>query len=536
MTDSAEATTIARVSTSSLRDALAARWFPLGVAGVAALAAAFLLARLTAWPPHEDETLALFVGRDSLGGVIHHVTHDRGGAPFHFLVAWAVAHLGFGLVGLRLVSAACAVGSLVATAALVARLADRRTALLATALGAGTWLFLFQGIFGRMYSLFLLTATLAALALLRALERGRTRDWALWVLAVLATVATHPYGVLVLGGHGLFVLLAHRPKIRSAIAAFAAVVVLGIPFWLTDIVLAGRFDVGVGGGGAQLGSPRTVGWYLWWVAGDLAAGWTWVLVPVLAVCALGLFTLRRDALAFTVATLITPVVAFLGAHLGSTASPQTRHLIFVLPFFELAVAAGLLRIGRRAPVLVPVAVAALLVVEGFWTEHRTPTLVTGETHARVVARHQAAAWLAATSRADDILFGYEPLYLGAWERNRDFPRTVVPRADSVLALRTLEHAPSLGRAVFVLDGSDPNNRAPVSVIEPSAPTPEAAFEVRTFGPFLIVRTREPTVSPAQFLAYAQQVQRMSYAMGIAHAGINIGTVKRAQLKLASEPF
>ncbi len=535
MTDSVEATTITAVSTPSLRD-VAARWFALGVAGVAAAASTFFLLRLTAWPPHEDETLALFVGRDSLGGVIHHVTHDRGGAPLHFLIAWAVVHLGFGLAGLRLVSAVCAIGSVLATSAVVARLADRRTALLATALAAGTWLFLFQGLFGRMYSLFLLTATLASLALLRALERGRHRDWALWVLAVLATVATHPYGVLVLGSHGLFVLLAHRQKIRAATPAFASVLVLGIPFWLTDIVLAGRFDVGVGGGGAQLGSPRSVGWYLWWVAGDLAAGWSWVLLPVLAVGAVGLLTLRKEALAFTAATVVAPVAAFLGAHLGSTASPQTRHLIFVLPFFAMAVSAGSLRIGRRVPALAAIAVIALLVAEGAWTKHRTPALVTGESHARVVARHQAAAWLAATARPDDVLFGYEPLFLGAWERNHHFPRTVVPRADAVLALRTLDRSPSLGRAVFVLDGSDPNNRDPVSTIEPAVPTPEAAFEVRAFGPFLIVRTREPTVTPALFLAYAQQVQRMGYAMGIAHAGVNIDTVKRAQLRLAAGGF
>src|SRR4029077_13425722 len=248
-----------------------------------------------------------------------------GGAPLHFLVAWGVVHLGFGLAGLRLVSAACAAATLSAPAALVARLADRRTALIATALGAGCWLFLFQGVFGRMYSLFLFAATLAAVALLRAIDRGRPRDWALWVAALLATVATHPYGVLVLGGHGLFVLLTHRERLRAAVLAFASVLVLGVPFWLTDVVLAGRFDVGVGGGGAQLGSARSVGWYLWWVAGDLAAGWNWVLLPVLAVGAVGLLTLRKEALAFTAATVVAPVAAFFGAHLGSTASPQTRH-------------------------------------------------------------------------------------------------------------------------------------------------------------------------------------------------------------------
>ena len=535
MTDSAEATALPAVAAPSLRD-VAARWFTLGVAGVAAAATAFFLLRLTAWPPHEDETLALFVGRDSLGGVIGHVTHDRGGAPLHFLVAWAVVHLGFGLAGLRLVSAACAVGSLFATAALVARLADRRTALIATALGAGCWLFLFQGVFGRMYSLFLFAATLAALALLRAVDRGQARDWALWVAALLVTVATHPYGVLVLGGHGLFILLSHRERLRAAVLAFASVLVLGIPFWLTDVVLAGRFDVGVGGGGAQLGSVRSVGWYLWWVAGDLAAGWNWVLLPVLAVAVVGLVSLRREAVAFAVAIVVAPVVAFLGAHLSSTASPQTRHLIFVLPFFGMAVAAGLLRLGRRVPLLVVLAVAALLVAEASWTKHRTPLLVTGESHARVAARHQASAWLATTSRPDDILFGYEPVYLGAWERNHRFPRTVVPRADPVLALRTLEHSHSLGRAVFVIDGSDPNNVAPVKVIDATAPSPEGAFEARAFGPFLIVRTREPTRTPAQFLSYAQLVERMSYAMGIGHAGVNLDTIKRAQIRLAKQPF
>ncbi len=40
---------------------------------------------------------------------------------------------------------------------------------------------------------------------------------------------------------------------RSGRSAPSAV--LGIPFWLTDLVLAGRFDVGVGGGGEKLGGP-----------------------------------------------------------------------------------------------------------------------------------------------------------------------------------------------------------------------------------------------------------------------------------------
>src|SRR5262249_53324935 len=90
-----------RISSLSLREALAGRWFRLGIAGMALAAAAFFLAHLTAWPPHEDETLALFTGRNSLLGTIRHVTRDRGGAPLHFILAWGVAHAGFGLKTLR---------------------------------------------------------------------------------------------------------------------------------------------------------------------------------------------------------------------------------------------------------------------------------------------------------------------------------------------------------------------------------------------------------------------------------------------------
>src|ERR1700693_3342528 len=72
---------------------VAERRFPLGVTACALALGGFLLARLTAWPPHEDEALALFVGRDSLGELWGTVTGDRGGAPVDFLVAWAAGEV-----------------------------------------------------------------------------------------------------------------------------------------------------------------------------------------------------------------------------------------------------------------------------------------------------------------------------------------------------------------------------------------------------------------------------------------------------------
>ena len=96
----------------------------LGSGLCAAAVGALLLTRLRSYPPHEDEVLALFVARDSLGGVLDTVLTERGGAPLHYLLAWAVVHLGGGLDALRLVSVACAVASVPLMAALAARLID----------------------------------------------------------------------------------------------------------------------------------------------------------------------------------------------------------------------------------------------------------------------------------------------------------------------------------------------------------------------------------------------------------------------------
>jgi hypothetical protein len=496
----------------------------IGVAGVTLVAAAFLLHQLMAWPPHEDETLALFVGRDSLVGVVEHVTRDRGGAPLHFLVAWAVAHLGFGLGGLRLASAAFAVASLPLVAMLGRRLAGPRVALVATMLVAPSWLFLFHGVYGRMYSLFLFCSLACTLTLLESLERGGRRRWGLWVVTALLVVATHPYGVLLLGGQAAYVLVSARHRIREAIGAGVLVLVLGIPFWLTDLVLAGRFDVGVGGGGEKLGGPWAVVRYIWRSTGDATAGWWPVTLAVLAAATAGVALLGRRARALVLCLVGVTVAAFALARLGGSASPESRHLIFLAPLLAIAVATSLVRVGRRFPVLAVALTVVLVTVEVAWAWHRTSALFEWEPDARQAARADAEAWLAATTRPDDVLFGYEPLYLGAWERNRSFPMTVVPRADERLALRTIERAGELGRGVWVLDASERNNIRPRLEIERRMPTPEAAFQARVFGPFLVLRTVDRVLTPEAFLYYSARALLVGQQLGIGDADVNVRTV------------
>src|SRR2546421_293167 len=113
--------------------------------------AAVLAAYLSTWPPHEDETLALFVGRGSLPHVLHTVVAERGGSPLHFVLAWAVAHLGGGLTELRVVSLVFAVASVPPIAVLGAQLADRLVGGVAAVLPSRSWVLVFPRVYRRLY-------------------------------------------------------------------------------------------------------------------------------------------------------------------------------------------------------------------------------------------------------------------------------------------------------------------------------------------------------------------------------------------------
>jgi mannosyltransferase len=532
------ATTPDRSATPARVD-VADAWYRWGVAGCVLAVATFLFSRLTVWPPHEDETLALFVAGRPLGELLDIVLEERGGAPLHYLLAAVAAHSGGGLTALRLVSAAFAIASLPLIAALVGRLAGRATALTATVLVSASWVLLFHGIYGRMYSLFLFTSTLSYLALLWAIERGGPWRFAAWGAVAVACIASHPYGALVLASQGLYVVLTGR-RMRLAVVAFAVVGVLGTPFWLADLRLANRFDVGVAGSeGGNLGAPLPVLEYLAEVAGDFTSGWWVLLAPTLVLTAYGAWRLwrtNRGAVSLVACAVATPVAAMLVARLGASASPETRHLIFLLPFFMLLLAFALVSLARRyGRAVAYFGAAALVVTQVGWAYEKTPELFTGEPAARVSAREAAGAWLARTGRPDDVYFGYEPVFLEAWEeRDGDIPRIVIPRADAALAADRLDAlSRPLGRGVWVFDAFDRSNCecARELAIEDRVPGPPRDYESRVFGPFLVIRTKERVQSPAEYLDRAAQVMVVGKSLFIGDADLNFVTVRRAADRL-----
>jgi hypothetical protein len=494
-----------------------------------AAVAGVLVWLLELWPPHEDEALALFVGRGSLGSVLHTVIAERGGAPLHFLLAWGVVHLGGGLTALRAVSLVFAVASVPLMALLGARLTDRATGVVAAAFASASWVFLFHGIFGRMYSLFLFTSLLSFLALL-------ARRYVLWGVALLLVLASHPYAVLVVAAQALYVVLGARE--RKAFLTLGVVAVAGFPFWWADLVLRNRFDVGIGGGGRRLGSPGSVLRYLWSVAGDFSSHahiWAVLLIALAGAGAVLLVRTKPKAALLTACVIAVPALAFMVATLHSTTSPEARHLIFALPFYSVLLALPLVTFARVGLPYAAIALAvALLVVvaEVRWAHAKTPELLDGDPAGEAHARDAAAAWLASTSRPDDVLLGYEPVFLRAWERNRSFSDHVLPRADPALFANALKSIDGpLGRGVWVFDASDTTNARQRSSIAFVLPKPASEFEGHVYGPYLVIRTRKPLGTRARYVAVAKRVLRVGQSLQINDADVNLHTIVQAESRL-----
>jgi Dolichyl-phosphate-mannose-protein mannosyltransferase len=534
-----EQTTLGRVVAWARGDV-----YRFGVWAIAAGLGAFLLLGAVRWPPHEDETLVFFVSRQPLGELFSTVFEERGGAPLHFLLAHTVESVWSGLFGLRLISVAFAVASVPVIGALATRLTDRRTAFVATAVAAASWMAIYHGIYARMYSLFLFTSALSFLLLLRGLERRGWTPWIWWGLATLAAIATQPYGAFVLVICALFVLLRRiwsSAPVRPALVSIAAVTLAALPLWLVYRGLANRFDVGVtGSSGSKLGSPVDVLQYLVRAAGDFTVGWTPAVAVVLALAAFGLASLawsRPTPALLCGCVFLVPTVAFLVTRSGTSVSLESRHVIFALPFFATVVAFGLLRLGsmlRLRGALIAIPVALLLAGEVAWGWHRTPWIYSGEPQVREEARDSAAAWLAATSRSDDVLFGYEPLYLDAAEDGAPFGDVIVQRADPGLALDTLAEAPKpLGRGVWVFDATDHLDTSKQRfTIENVTPGPQ--FETRAFGPFLVIRTKEPVGDAETFFRDTAIVQFHGKLLGIGDAGLNQQTAVTALRRLREQ--
>ena len=155
-------------------------------------------------------------------------------------------------------------------------------------------------------------------------------------------------------------------------------------------MLAGRFEASVGEGAERL----PLFGYLADVAGDASSGFLAGSHPDRRSCgasAGGGSDLRRRFFAGCV--VLVPVLLLAPARFSHSASPETRHLVFMLPFFSTALATGLVSLFRKRVALAS-ALVLLFAAEIGWAWHRTPALFEGESATRIETRHEASAWLA----------------------------------------------------------------------------------------------------------------------------------------------
>ncbi|HWJ45904.1 MAG TPA: hypothetical protein VNR63_11005, partial [Gaiellaceae bacterium] len=190
------------------------------------------------------------------------------------------------------------------------------------------------------------------------------------------------------------------------------------------------------------------------------------------------------------------------------------------------------RAGKAAAAVAAVVAVVIVFGEVRWAQTKTPELFDGDPHGEAQARDAAASWLATTSRRDDVLLGYEPVFLRAWEQNRSFSNHALPRADPALFADALKriHGP-LGRGIWVFDASDTTNAEQRSTIPFVLPEPTSEFEGRVYGPYLVIRSRQPLETRARYIAVSKRVLELGRTLQINDADVNLHTILRARSRL-----
>jgi mannosyltransferase len=340
------------------------------VAGLTVLAAGLRFATLGVQAYHHDEIVtASRVLRDGFWHAMEAVGFSESAPPLYYALAWPWTQLtGTGEVGLRSLSAAAGVATVPVAYLLGSELRGRRAGIVAAALVAVNPMLLWYSQEARGYSLLILLTAIAALYLVRALDRGRRRDSIGWGVASALALATHYFAIFPIALEAAWLLWK-----RGRVAA-AGLWIVG----LAGLALAPLAIHQMSLGHAEWIGGRSLGHRLWEAAvafvvgetGDVIARPEIVLpaaVPLLALLAgvilLGLRGDRRERragglmLAVAAATVVAPLALALLA--PDKAYVISRNLLPALVPLLAAVAVGVTarRAGRAG-----IAIAAVLLV------------------------------------------------------------------------------------------------------------------------------------------------------------------------------
>lgn len=312
------------------------------------------------------------VSTNNLAGVLSTVNSDAEiTPPLSFVVGWLATRVELSPEFLRTPSLLAGVLTIPGVYLLGLRTVGRAAGLVGAALVALAPFMLYYSAEARGYALMIAFVTLSTLAMLAAVDSGRTRWWVLYAAASCAAVYTHYTCVFVLGLQFVWVLWAHpatrRPALLANLGALAGFAAWG-PGLINDLnsptteILSALqpFDakhVRLSLQHWSIGYPYAGATGLRDVPGTtalvlLGAAAVLVLVGLVRLRSSGRLRVgtwpldRRAALIFGLA-LSTPVGAALFSAVGSTTVFSTRNLAASWPAFALAVGTLVALTGPR---------------------------------------------------------------------------------------------------------------------------------------------------------------------------------------------
>ena len=216
--------TLARAVRQAVRARSRAFWI---VAGLTALAAALRFSTLGLQSYHHDEIVtASRILRDGFWHAMSAVGFSESAPPLYYVLAWLWTQLtGTGEFGLRSVSALAGVATVPVAYLIAVELRGRRAGIAAAALVAVNPMLLWYSQEARAYALFALLTAVSLLYFVRALDRGRRRDFTGWGIASALALATHYFAVFPVAAEALWLL---RRRGRASLAGLWIVALAGL--------------------------------------------------------------------------------------------------------------------------------------------------------------------------------------------------------------------------------------------------------------------------------------------------------------------
>lgn len=168
-----------------------------------------------------DEVFTRDILREpSLSSLWNRIKATESTPPLYYVIGWLVHARS--TVAMRLISALALTAAVPVGYMAFRRLIGWRAALATAAILAVDPMLVSYSTDARSYGLFVLTVLLSVWGFAALLEHGSRQRFGLWMLASVASIWTHYFGVFVVGAE-VVVLLAIRPAMRLATATWTAV-------------------------------------------------------------------------------------------------------------------------------------------------------------------------------------------------------------------------------------------------------------------------------------------------------------------------